>query len=83
MPVNFAKIRALREQQKLTMEEAAQRAGFGHRQRWYEFESGRRNRVYVDQLEKIAAVLGVRAGDLLADDDPQPPAKQSGGRRRS
>lgn len=61
------KMRELREKLGLSMEEAARRAGFASRQRWYEIEAGRgsRTNVKIETLNRIAAALGVKAKDLL------------------
>lgn len=70
MPVDFAKIRQLREARGLTQAQAATAAGFDvrpelARQVWYTIEAGRRPNVTIDTLERVAHVLGVTASDLL------------------
>jgi transcriptional regulator with XRE-family HTH domain len=65
VPLDYAKIKRLREQLGMTQEEAAQRAGLGNRQAWNHFETGRRPDIRLTQLERIAAALGVKARDLL------------------
>ncbi len=65
VPLDFAKIKRLREQLGITQEEAARRAGLANRQAWNHFETGRRTDIRLTQLEGIAAVLGVKAKDLL------------------
>jgi transcriptional regulator with XRE-family HTH domain len=59
------KIKTLREKMKLTQEQAALEAGFKSKQYWYEVESGRRESVSLNTLEKFAKVLGVKAKSLL------------------
>jgi transcriptional regulator with XRE-family HTH domain len=59
------KMKTLRLKLGLTMEEAAKRAGFVNRQRWYQVESGQTTNVKLDTLNKIAAALSVKAKDLL------------------
>jgi transcriptional regulator with XRE-family HTH domain len=65
VPIDTAKIKALREKLGLSQEQAAQRAKIGARQAWNHIEVGRRSDLRVSQLERIAAVLGVKARDLL------------------
>jgi transcriptional regulator with XRE-family HTH domain len=64
MGVDFAKIKRLREDNKLTQDEAARKAGFKSRQAWNNVERGRQSPT-VDTLERIAKALGVKAKDLL------------------
>ena len=63
--LDVAKIKSLREKRGLTQEQAAEKSGFGTRQRWNDVESGRKSNVSIDTLDKIAATLGVKAKDLL------------------
>jgi transcriptional regulator with XRE-family HTH domain len=65
VPLDHAKIKALREKAELTQEEAARRAGLKTRQHWNHIESGRRSNITLDTLEAIAKALGVKAKDLL------------------
>lgn len=65
MPIDCEKIRTLRRQKGLTMEEAAKAAGFASRQAWSRIESGGQPNLGVQLLERIAAALGVHAKDLL------------------
>lgn len=67
VPLDTDKMRRLREKLGLTMEQAAQRAGLGNRQRWNEIESGRSANVKLTTLEAVAQALGVQARDLLID----------------
>ncbi len=65
--MNHAKIKLLREQRKLTQEQAAEACGMKSRQHWNNIESGRQGSVSisVDLLERIAATLGVKPVDIL------------------
>lgn len=64
--MDHAKIKTLRENQRLTQEEAAIRGGLpGGRSAWNRIESGKQSSVTVTTLEKIAKALGVHARDLL------------------
>lgn len=65
MPVDRLKIKQLREKLGLSMEEAAQRAEMGGKQNWYGVESGTRDNVTIETLERMARVLGVKAKALL------------------
>lgn len=65
VPLDHAKIKALREQLGLSQEEAAQRAGLKTRQAWNNIESGSRPNLQLHTLERIAKALGVKARDLL------------------
>lgn len=76
MPVDFSKITAMREKRQLTQDEAARAAGMKTRQQWYAIESGRRPRLSVDTLEKIATALGVPPCELLTPDPHAKPRKR-------
>lgn len=65
MPLDFAKIKKLREGKGWSLAKAAQLAGFKSRQQWYQVESGTVTNVKLDTLEAIARALGVKAKDLL------------------
>lgn len=65
MPLNVERIRTLREKKKLTQEQAAELAGMKGRQAWYNVESGREKNLTLERLEKVAAVLGCKAQDLI------------------
>jgi transcriptional regulator with XRE-family HTH domain len=65
VPIDHAKIRALRIKLNLTQEQAAQRAGVAGRQEWNKIETGVRQDLKVSTLERIAQALGVKPGDLL------------------
>lgn len=64
-----SRIRALRDEQALSQQELADRAGFQTGTAISLIESGSR-RVAIDDLEKIAEVLGVKATYLLGDPAP-------------
>jgi len=65
MPLDIAKIRALREKLGMTQDEAAKAAGLGTRQRWHGIESGTVTNIKLETLEAVAAALGVKSKDLL------------------
>lgn len=65
VPIDIAKMRRLREERGLTQEQAASAAGFANRQAWSLIETGTRDNPELRTLERIAAVLGVSAKDLL------------------
>ena len=65
MPIDHEKIRALREQAGLTQQQAAERARIAGKQEWWKIETGRKQAVRLDTLERIARALGVGAKDLL------------------
>lgn len=58
-------IKRRRELLGLTLDEAAKRAGFEHRQRWYAIEVGDRDNISVQTLEAIASALGCSLDDLV------------------
>lgn len=61
-----AKIKKLCKEQKLTLGELEDRAGFGKGQvigRWDE------NRPSVDRVKKVADILGVTVDELLREED--------------
>jgi transcriptional regulator with XRE-family HTH domain len=60
------KIRQLRNALDLTMEQAAEAAGFtSGRQYWYQLESGRQTDVPISTLGRIAKALKCKPEDLL------------------
>jgi transcriptional regulator with XRE-family HTH domain len=65
MGIDTAKIRALREKKGLTQGQAAELAGMANRQHWNQIETGLRDNVTVQTLEKMAAAIGAKAKDLL------------------
>jgi transcriptional regulator with XRE-family HTH domain len=65
VPLDVAKIKALREKLGLSQEQAAQKAGFRGRQAWSNIESGQQGNPQLMTIERIAKVLGVKAKDLL------------------
>jgi transcriptional regulator with XRE-family HTH domain len=54
MPIDRQKIKRLREQLRLSMEDASAKAGLTGRQHWHQIESGRSDDVRISTLEKIA-----------------------------
>lgn len=82
-------IRELRRARGLSQGELAERAGVG-RVTVNRIESGRQRRVDLDVLEKLAAVLGVAPGLLIAEDgatgarrpEPAAPVRAGSGPRR-
>jgi DNA-binding XRE family transcriptional regulator len=65
MGLDNAKMRRLREDAKLSQEEAARKAGMKTKQAWNRIESGTHLNVSIDTLEAIAKALGCKAKDLL------------------
>jgi transcriptional regulator with XRE-family HTH domain len=68
MPVNFDKIRELRNALSLTQQDAADRAGFGEpngKMRWNNIERGRYADLRLHTLEAVASALGVQVAELL------------------
>jgi transcriptional regulator with XRE-family HTH domain len=63
--LDLKKLRQLREDANLTMEQAAKLAGFPNRQRWYDVESGRKSNIKLSTLDSIAKALGCLPKDLL------------------
>jgi len=63
--VNGEQMRRKRESLGLTMQEAAERAGFTSRQQWYNVEAGFRSNVTPTTLMAIARALGCSIEDLL------------------
>jgi len=66
--VDQAEIRRRRLALKLTMQEAADRAGFSGRQQWSNIEAGQRSRISADTLQAVAIALACRMDDLMAPD---------------
>jgi transcriptional regulator with XRE-family HTH domain len=65
MPIDIEKIKRFREKLGWTQEQAAKAAGLANRQHWNQIETGLRDNLTVDTLEKVAMALGVKAKDLL------------------
>jgi len=65
MPIDREKMKRLREQLGLSMDEAAAKAGLTGRQHWHQVETGKSDDIRISTLERIAAALGVKAKDLL------------------
>jgi transcriptional regulator with XRE-family HTH domain len=65
MGLDNEKVRELREKMALTLQQAADKAGFANRQQWHQVETGAKANITLDTLDRIAAALGVKAKDLL------------------
>jgi transcriptional regulator with XRE-family HTH domain len=63
--LNQIEIKARREKATLTMQEAAERAGLGGKQRWYDIEKGKRPNPSIETMQRVAHVLGCKVDDLL------------------
>ena len=74
MPLDTTKLRQLRERQGFTLDEAARRAGFAGRQRWYAIESGGKGKVTPDTLLALANALGVTMEELMSE--PKKPRRR-------
>lgn len=62
----------------LTLDEAAKRAGFNHRQRWSGIERGERSRLATDTLLAVAKALECSMEDLLVKPKAAPTPKARG-----
>jgi transcriptional regulator with XRE-family HTH domain len=76
MPIDPQKIRTLREQRKLSLQEAATLAGLKTRQQWHNIESGERLHITADTLQAIARALGATMDDLMTDAAPKRPGRK-------
>ena len=65
VPIDLAKIKALRLKRDFSYADAAAAAGFPRAQQWYKIESGETANVTVATLDKMAKALNVKARDLL------------------
>ncbi len=65
MPLNLEYIRQRREQLGLTHAEAAERAGFPNRQKWYQYEAGHIPDPQLSSLEAIAMALRCGVAKLI------------------
>lgn len=65
MPIDVEKIRTLRLKNGLTLQKAAEKAGFKTKQAWARIEAGGQPNLGVQFLERVAHAIGVRAKDLL------------------
>ena len=74
--LNHEEIKRRRESLRLTMEEAALRAGLPSRQRWYDIESGRRADVTASTLRAVALALACPMESLMLDDPPKQPKRK-------
>lgn len=63
--IDCAKIKKLRIAKGLSQAAAAEQAGVGSRQAWNNIEGGREPNMTLDRLNRIAAVLGTTAKNLL------------------
>ena len=68
MPIDPAKLQALRLSRKLTQAQAAELAGM-HPSRWSEIERGDNTDPAVSRLESLARALGCRADQLLEKEE--------------
>jgi transcriptional regulator with XRE-family HTH domain len=75
--VNLQAIKLRRESLGLTMEAAAQRAGFSGRQQWNSVESGQRKNPSAETLYLIARALGCSMDELMLPPKTKP-AKRPG-----
>ena len=66
-----------REKLDLSLEEAAKKAGFSGRQRWYEIESGQTTNIKIDTLNSIARRNNVPVADLAKANHLEQSAKLS------
>lgn len=71
MPLDPHRIKFLREQQRLSLQEAATRAGLKTRQQWFRIESGARSNITPDTLLAIARALGVSMEELMTGPVPK------------
>ena len=75
--INAQEIRKRRAARKLTMEQAARRAGWttengvGHRQKWNDIESGRKRDVTADTLLAISKALRCSMIVLMIDEQQE------------
>jgi transcriptional regulator with XRE-family HTH domain len=65
MPLDFEKIRRLRESKGLSLQDAATAANLSSRQQWHQIESGSVTNIKLGTLEAIAKALGVTPAQLL------------------
>lgn len=69
--LDTGKMKELREDLKLTQEQAAQAAGMSSKQQWYDIESGRKDNVSLETLAKIGRALNVDPAELLLPSKPK------------
>jgi transcriptional regulator with XRE-family HTH domain len=65
MGIDFAEIKRRREAAGLTLQRAADDAGFKTRQQWFKIERGENPTLTVDTLSAVARVLGCKLDDLI------------------
>lgn len=70
MPFDYQKMRELREQQGLTMAQAAEAAGLSRRSHWNDIEKGKKKAITVETLEGVAKALKISPCDLLTKNQP-------------
>lgn len=83
--LNIEEIERRREALKLTQGQAAERAGFTHRQQWNNIASGRKATITLETLQRVAAALECSPRDLLANPLPpvvKPASKRAAKRRK-
>jgi transcriptional regulator with XRE-family HTH domain len=65
MGIDFVEIKRRREAAGLTLQQAADSAGFAARQYWWQIENGKKPGLSVDSLAAVARVLGCKLDDLI------------------
>lgn len=75
---NAAEVRRRREAVGMTLQEAADRAGWpaSGRQRWYDLESGRKADPQISTVVAVARALKCRIEDLLLEESATPAKAQ-------
>jgi transcriptional regulator with XRE-family HTH domain len=73
MGIDFAEIKRRRESAGLSLQSAADAAGFSSRQFWWQIENGRKPGLTVDSLTAVARVLSCKLDDLI---EPEKPKRQ-------
>lgn len=69
VPLDRAKIRALREAKGWSLARAAREAGWKHGQQWHQVEFGKVADPSFSTVERMARALGVTVNDLVADEE--------------
>lgn len=72
MPVDFTKVRAMREQQLLTQQQAAERAGWkgpNAKVRWSDFEKAKYPDPQLSTIEAVCEALGCAITEILIPQD--------------
>ncbi len=65
MAIDSEKVKRLRERLGLSLQGAADKAGFKSRQQWHSIELGKVPNPTVDTAQRIAKALSVKVDDLL------------------